>query len=154
MNGKPYLEELKQIILCVGRMEDPNDIESCWYFSLDERVYKQAPARESVLSEYWQGMSRINAARKIVSAGDRIVGAVIRDGVSALGATVESSPYEVDNSKRYVFMPWENGVEGFCDKCRFCGEDECPEDTLSAKCPRNSVAWVLERVTDAVNELL
>lgn len=24
MNGKPYLEELKQIILCVGRMEDPS----------------------------------------------------------------------------------------------------------------------------------
>lgn len=154
MTGKPLLDELKQVILCIGRMEDPNDIESCWYFNLNEREYRKAPARECALSEYWQGMSRINAARKIVSAGDRIVGAVMRDGISALGVAVEDSPYEIDNSKRFVSIPWDCGVEDFCGNCRICGEDECPEDTLSPDCPRNKLAWVLERVTDAVNELL
>ncbi|MBQ3455672.1 MAG: hypothetical protein IJG36_04485 [Synergistaceae bacterium] len=154
MNGKPYLEELKQIILCVGRMEDPDNVESCWYFMLNEREYKKTPARECALSEYWRGMSRMKAARKIVSAGDRIVGAVIREGASAIGIAVEDSPYEIDNSRRFVSMPWEDGAEGFCEKCRLCGADECPEDTLSPECPRNKLAWVLERVTDAVNELL
>ena len=94
-------------------------------------------------------------ASRVLSAGNRIIDALIRENYMLLNGCVSCEPYEIDYSSRWADSEYADySKEGFCGKCRLLDTDKCPEDILSLKCPRSHTAWGIERVTDAVNELL
>ena len=43
---------------------------------------------------------------------------------------------------------------GFAPDAIKSGKETCPEDILSGECPRSGKAWAIERIADAVNEVI
>lgn len=92
---------------------------------------------------------------KTISAGNRVIDALIRDGYTILNGCVSCEPYDVNYALRCADSEYTDYTgSGFCGKCEFLNSNECPEDALSRECLRSYTAWAIERVTDAVNELL
>ena len=88
---------------------------------------------------------------------DKLIGTVLHEGYQELGVSGINEPFKTENDRDYADMYWENSYgsdDGICAECECFGKSECPEDILSAKCPRSGEAWVVERITDAVNEVL
>lgn len=99
--------------------------------------------------------SLLNSALHIVAAGNRVIDALIRKGYWIIRDVVSCEPYEIDYSGRYVESEYADyDGRGFCSKCKRYGTQQCPEDALSRECTRMDTAYAIERVTDAVSELL
>ena len=97
----------------------------------------------------------LNRALHIVSAGNRVIDALIRKGYWIISDVVSCEPYEIDYSGREVESEYADyDGRGFCSKCRRYGTQQCPEDVFSENCQRQYTAYAIERVTDAVSELL
>ena len=95
--------------------------------------------------------------QRIVYGADKLIGTVLHEGYQELGVSGINEPFKTENDRDYADMYWENSYgsdDGICAECECFGKSECPEDILSAKCPRSGEAWVVERITDAVNEVL
>ena len=95
--------------------------------------------------------------RKVYGA-DLLIGEILRNGYQALGVNGINKPFRIDDSCRaYANMYWETAYEpdsGICAECEYYGNTECPEDILSAECPKSGDAWAVEHVAVAVDKML
>ena len=87
-----------------------------------------------------------------VYGAEMLIDEVLRNGYKALGISGINEPFRNWNNTDYAY--WEDADGEICDGCEYCGKPECPEDILSAECPRSGDAWAVEHITDAVNEVL
>lgn len=91
-----------------------------------------------------------------VYGADMLIGEILRNGYQVLEISGVNKPFRIDDSG-YTRMDWEKEYDretGFCTSCEYYGKSECPEDILSAECPKSGDAWAIERITNAVNEVL
>ena len=88
-----------------------------------------------------------------VYGAEILIGEILRDGYHALGVKGINEPFTIEEGS-YAKYDWDNSEKGICSKCEYYGKAECPEDILSAECPRSGDAWAVERITEAVNEVL
>lgn len=99
--------------------------------------------------------SLLNRAFHIIVAGNRVIDALIRKGYWLIQDYVSCEPYEIDYSGRIVESEYADyDGRGFCAKCKRYGTQQCPEDMFNPECQRMYTAYAIERVTDAVSELL
>ena len=99
----------------------------------------------------------IKASQRKVYAGDLLIGEVLRKGYETLGVEGVNEPFTPDWDSGYAYTDWEDAYkedEGICAECEYFNTSECPEDILSAECPRSGKAWAIERITEAVNEVI
>ncbi len=90
--------------------------------------------------------------KRIAYGADMLIGEILRGGYQSLGVKGINKPFKIDDSTRdYANMYCE---EAYCADCKKSGESECPEDILSAECPRSGDAWAVEHITEAVNDVL
>lgn len=100
-------------------------------------------------------ISYMDDKKRLISAGNRIIHALIKKGYWIINNQVSCEPYEINYSKRGVdsnYIDYDD--KGFCENCERNGTDKCPEDMLHTDCPRRHTAYAIERVTDAINELI
>ena len=93
--------------------------------------------------------------RKVYGA-DMLIETVLHEGYQALEISGLDEPSKTEE-REYADMYWYeayNSEEGICSGCKLLGKSECPEDILSAECIRIGNARAVERITDAVNEVL
>ncbi len=89
----------------------------------------------------------------IVYGAEMLIGTVLREGYQALGVSGINEPFRKEEGS-YANYDFDDIGNGICVKCQYYGKAECPEDILSAECPRSGNAWAVERIADAVNEVL
>lgn len=87
-----------------------------------------------------------------VYGADMLIGDVLRNGYESLGVESINEPFKDWSNTNYVY--WEDVDGRICEGCEYYGKTECPEDILSAECPRSGDAWAVERIAYAVNEVL
>lgn len=87
-----------------------------------------------------------------VYGADMLIGDVLRNGYESLGVESINEPFRDWSDTDYVY--WEDADGEVCEGCEHCGKAECPEDILSAECPRSGDAWAIEHVAVAVEEML
>ena len=89
---------------------------------------------------------------QIVYGADMLIGEVLRNGYESLGVSGINEPFRDWSNTDYTY--WEDVDGRICEGCEYYGKTECPEDILSAECPRSGNAWAVERIASAVNEVL
>ena len=87
-----------------------------------------------------------------VYGADMLIGDVLHNGYESLGVESINEPFSDWSNTNYVY--WEDADGEICGGCEYCGKPECPENILSAECPRSGNAWAVERIAYAVNEVL
>ncbi len=101
------------------------------------------------------GMSE---GHQTVYGADMLIAEILRNGYESLGVIGINEPFKIDENERdCANMYWEDAYEsdcGICAGCKLFGKTECPEDILSAECPKSGDAWAVECITEAVNEVL
>ena len=90
---------------------------------------------------------------RTVYGAEMLIGEILRDGYHALGVRGINEPFTIEEGS-YAKSDWDKSENEICTKCEYYGKTECPEDMLSAECPRSGEAWAVERITYAVNEVL
>ena len=93
--------------------------------------------------------------RKVYGA-DMLIETVLREGYQVLGVSGLNEPSKTEE-REYADIYWDeayNSEEGICAGCKLFGKSECLEDIFSTKCVRSGDAFAVERITDAVNEVL
>ena len=91
-----------------------------------------------------------------VCAGDLLISEVLLNGYESLEVDGINEPFTPDWNG-YAFVDWEdayNSEKGLCAGCEKYGKETCPEYILSAECPRSGKAWAIERIAEAVNEVI
>ncbi len=94
--------------------------------------------------------------QRLVYGADMLIGTVLREGYQALGVKGINEPCKIEDGRYawYDFGDAYDGEKGICTGCKLFGKSECPEDILSAKCPNSGNTWAVERIANAVNEVL
>jgi len=87
-----------------------------------------------------------------VYGAEMLIGEVLRNGYESLGVSGINEPFRDWSNTDYTY--WEDADGEIYEGCEYCGKTECPEDILSAECPRSGDAWAVERIAYAVNEVL
>ena len=98
----------------------------------------------------------VKDGQRKVYAADLLIGTVLRSGYESLDVEGVNEPFTPDWNG-YAFVDWEdayNSEKGLCAGCEKSGTKECPEDILSVECPRSGKAWAIERIAEAVNEVI
>ena len=163
MDSKTAL--LKEFLQRLSLVEDPKHTFEREHLMLDEedyaREYCENVAEDRDCPNYCEDAccwlrDHLETARRIVSAGNRVIDALVREGFWGLTELVPYEPYKIDECVRHA-TSWYDGyydAEGFCGGCRYCGTEDCPDEVFNPDCARMYTAYAIERVTDAVNELL
>ena len=100
--------------------------------------------------------THVRDGERKVYAADMLISEVLLNGHESLCVEGVSEPF-TPSWNGYAFVDWEEGYnsdKGLCAGCEKYGTKECPEDILSAECPRSGEAWAIERIADAVNEVI
>ena len=98
----------------------------------------------------------VKEGQRKVYAADLLIGIVLRNGYELLGVDGIQEPFQAD-WKGYAFVDWEdayNSDKGLCAGCEKYGKETCPEDILSGECMRSGKAWAIERIAEALNEVI
>lgn len=152
---------LEKLIETLRRMEDRENLFRPEYLTLDsdeveaarvccdcEKCYTPEDYCERVLSrmEYKEGL---------LSAGNRLLDAVMKDGCSVISGYLDLNSEAISPEAGEVELDWggEYGKK-FCQRCRLYGKEECPEDVHSETCARRRAVQAAEQVVSAINELM
>ena len=159
-------ERLESLLEQLAEFEDLSQLNEREYIIFDEGGYadilceRMADSDPEYCPEECYGGcylvdSLVNNALRIISAGNRVIGALVRKGYWIIRNVVSCEPYEIDYGSRIVESEYADydGC-GFCQKCKRYGTQQCPEDMFSPECQRMYTAYAIERVTDAVSELI
>lgn len=122
---------------------------------LEEQRYEGIEAECPGECDEW--IRHMEAGYDKVYVADLLIGEVLRNGYETLGIAGINEPFMPDLNTGYAYMDWEeecNEAGVICVKCEKFGTANCPEDILSAECARSGDGWAIERIREAVNEVM
>ena len=114
--------------------------------------FQEAEYRWECFGDCRKWEDHVKDGQRIVYGADMLIGEILRNGYKALGVESINEPFRDWSDTDYVY--WEDADGEVCEGCEHCGKAECPEDILSAECPRSGDAWAIEHVAVAVEEML
>ena len=152
---------LKEFIYRLSKIEDKEKLFEPSYLMMgsdEEEASRVCAGCEKCYrpEDYcYRVLSRLHDKEALLSAGNRVLDALLKRGHWVLTGYMNSPAESVRLCDGEVKLYWDSEYgESFCRRCGLYGKESCPEDVHSEACARNATARVAEQVVSAVNELL
>ena len=152
---------LKEFVERLSKLEDRHNLFKPEYLSMDtdeeeaSRVCAECEKCYTPEDYCDRVISRLEDKEVVLSAGNRILDALAKNGCWVMSWCVDPHVEAVDPESGEVALDWGGDYgESFCSRCRLYGKDECPEDVLDETCARHETARAVESVISVLNELI